>query len=142
VIPDVEKTVSDYLRDDDDVAAIVDERVVGSTPKKTEDPWVRVTLLDAPQDPRSSNDHLVAAYLQLDCYAGRTGLNGSQQAQAALLGRTVRAALMKIGDAEHDGAVVSEARINGDARVPDEALEDARERRVLTTTVYLHAVPA
>lgn len=132
LIPDAEKLISDYLRDQGAVAAIVGRRVLGHSPASKDEPWVLVTQLSAPQDANSSADHLVAFFLQFDCYAGRDG----GQPEANLLGRTVRAALVV---ADKSIEEVSAARINGDARILDTELEPARDRRALTATVYAHA---
>lgn len=130
MIPDIEKVVAYYLRESDDF----DSRVVGKTPDSIADSWVRLTVLDAPQSPGSSTDYSVAFYLQFDCYAGATG----GQPEASELARTVRSLLMDIADADHSGAIVSGARVNGYARIPDTGLEPARERFVLTATVWAH----
>lgn len=135
LIPDAEKLVSDFLRDDVDVAAIVGRRVVGKTPSSIAEPWVLLRQLGGPSDATSSTDHLVAFYLQLDCYAGAAG----GQPEANLLGRTIRAALKTMTGEILDGAVVGRVRINGDSRIPDVAFEPARERRVVTTTIHMHA---
>lgn len=137
-IPDGEKIVGTFLRGHEDVVAL-GTRIVGETPSSVEDSWVRLTQLDAPSDPRSSVDHLVAFYFQIDCYASHVGISGSQQREVALLASTVRAVLMAMPSAAHSGAVVSRVRINGDSRQPDTQLEDARERRIITATVYMHA---
>lgn len=130
MIPDAEAVLTAYLK------PIVDDlgaTVRGRTPGSTVAPWVRLTLLDAPPtDPIS--DHHIAALIQLDCYAGRDGA----QAEAELLARTVRASLRDIAHAEHAGAVVTGSRISGFGRVPDTALEPARERVIVTATVWMH----
>lgn len=136
LIPDAEKLVSDYLRDVPEVAAIVGRRVVGKSPgvDGTAEPWVLLRQLGAPSDPRSKVDHLVAFILQLDCYAGADG----GQPEANLLGSTVRGALMAMPGETFTGAVVSRVVINGDARIPDVTYETARERRIVTATVWMH----
>lgn len=131
MIVDAEKLVSKHLRE---LPALVDlgVRVVGKTPGDTTEPWIRVTQLDATQQDRA--DRLVPFYLQFDCYAGKTG----GQPEATLIGRTVREALTEIPNSHSDGTV-SGAQINGAARIPDTALEGARERVIVTATVYAHA---
>lgn len=132
LIPDAEKVTSYYLRQHPAVVAL-DARIVGKTPSSTAAPWVRVTQLDASQDDTSQFDHLVEFYLQLDCYAGATG----GQPEASLLARTVRAAVIDM-PGEHDDCIVTRARISGAARVPDQALEPARERVIVTAIVTAH----
>jgi hypothetical protein len=141
VIPDIEKLLGAYLRNYDALADL-GVRVIG-TPGPGFDfdtaPWIRLTVLDAPSD--SPADHHIGFYCQLDCYASKAGISGSQQKEASLVARTVREALRDIAGAHADG-VVAGARINGFARIPDTDLEPARERIVLTTTTFAHAVPA
>lgn len=127
VIPDIEKVVSNHIRN------LVDVRVVGKTPKDTEDAWVRVTQLDARQ--LNTADHLIEFLLQLDVYAGKDG----GQPEASLLTRNVRAALGDIHEASHQDAVVNGASIVGSARIPDQDFEPARERFALNVTVWAHS---
>lgn len=137
MIVDGEKVISRYLRgrlEADEDAGIAATRVVGKTPSDLAAAWVRITELDAPQDPSSQFDHLVAFYLQLDCYASATG----GQPQAKLLARTVRAALLDAPAASHTDCVVTSARVNGFSRVPDTGIEPARERVIITATIHAH----
>jgi hypothetical protein len=129
---DAERLVSDWLRNDTDVAAIVDRRVVGKPPSDIGPPWVRVTLLDAPQE--DTSDYSSGYYLQLDCYASNDG----GQPEAFTLGRAVRAALVALARTTSELGIVSGTQINGHARVPDAALEPARERVIITATVWAH----
>jgi hypothetical protein len=133
VIPDMEKVVSDYLRADPNVQAVA-SRIVGKTPATTTEPWVRVTQLDAANDPTSRVEHLIAYLMQFDCYAGSEG----GQPEANLLGRIVRASLILMPGV-HDSVVVSSTRIVSDPRIPDTDFEPARERRILTARIHAHA---
>lgn len=137
MIPDGQKVISKYLREHPAVAAL-GAKVVSKTPTDQSTEWVRVTELDAPQEPGSRADHLVAHFMQFDCYATEKG----GLPEAATLARTVRAALVDIGDAQHEGAVITGARISGYGRFPDGELEPARERYIITATVWAHALPA
>lgn len=132
-VVDMEKIASDYLRTRPAVEAL-SARVVGKTPSSTVDPWVRVTRLEATNDPSSKVEHLIAYLLQLDCYAGEEG----GQPEANSLGRSVRAALVEMPGIV-GGAVVTSARIAGDIRLPDGDFEPARERVVLTARIHAHA---
>lgn len=133
MIPDPEAVLTAYL---EDYAAEVGATVVDQTPDDTTDPWVRLTLLDAPAD--GIVDHLVPAFVQLDCYAGTTGEDGHEQ--ASLLARTIRAALVTIAAGVHEGAVVTGARIDGFRRDPDDTVDEpARERFQISATVWMHA---
>lgn len=127
LIPDVEKVVGKYLRDNFGL------RVVGKTPDNTDDSWVRLTKLGGPQT--SEADHLVPFLVQLDCYAGADG----GQPEAVTLGLEVRDALRQIGSYAHTGATVSGASVVNDARIPDDDFEPARERVILTANVWAHS---
>jgi hypothetical protein len=132
LIPYAEKLVSDHLRSYPGVEDL-EARVRGTTPDTLDEPWVRVTMLDASQT--DVPDHLVGFYFQFDCYAGKEG----GQPEASLLARTVREALTNLEGTFTDGTV-SGVRINGQARIPDpDADEPARERVILTATVYAHS---
>lgn len=131
MIVDAEAALTAYLEDAVDALGAT---VRGRTPDSHEDPWVRLTLLDAPATDGGITDHHIAAYVQFDCYAGRTG----GQAEANLLGRTVRDALRTIATADLDDAVATGARIDGHSRQPDTDFEPARERVIVTATVWLH----
>lgn len=130
MIVDAERLISDHLRE------TTDHRIVGRTPKDRAEPWVRVTQINAPSDPTSQVDHLVAFYLQFDCYAGAEG----GQPEASLLAREIREALNEAPITDFDGAVVSSVKINGASRIPDDAIEPARERFILTSTIHMHSV--
>lgn len=128
MIPNGEKVVADHVRD------ATGYRVVSKTPDTIVDPWIRYTQLDARQIRRP--DHLVEFYIQFDCYAGKDG----GQPEATAIGRELRAALQELPGTSDDEVVVSEVRINGDARIPDLDFEGARERKVLTALIYMHSV--
>lgn len=138
MIPDIEKVLAEYLRGRDEFTS----RVVGKTPSSKSPggvslSWVRLTVLDAPQAEGSTADRLVPFYVQFDCYAG-ADKEGEQhgQPEASLIARTVRALLVEMPDHSHSEAVVTAARINGMTRVPDAGFEPARERIILTATVW------
>lgn len=135
VIPDGEKVFGGYLRTHPDITAL-GARIVGQTPKTTTDPWVRLTQLDATSV--RSLERLIVYMVQLDCYAGKAGVDGSQQAQASLIVRTVRAALHAMPDTALDGMVVTSVRFIGMPRIPDSDFEPARERYVLTALIHAH----
>lgn len=137
-IPDGEKIAGAHLRTHADVVAL-GTRIVGETPDSIEDSWVRLTQINAPSDPGSRADYLVTFSFQLDCYASKAGLDGSPQKEASLIARTVRAVLIEMPAASHSGAVVSRVQITSDGRVPDTQLEPARERRIITANVWMHA---
>lgn len=136
MIPSAEKVVRAHLAADATVTAIAPAPRIGPrTPTSTEEPWVRITLFD---DPPTDDgvDHHIAAYMQIDCFAGTNG----DQGDADDLSRAVRAALATMPSASHDGAVVSGIRRPTRARIPDVDFEPAMERYTVTVTVYLHAI--
>jgi hypothetical protein len=134
MILNAEAIVGSYLREHPDLIAI-EARVLGSAPKKTGKPWVRTTLLD-PENVTGTNqvEHLVAYYMQLDCYAGSEG----GQPAAFRLAKAVRAALVDITKAELEGAVATDVEFPSMPRIPDTDFEPARERFVLDACVYMH----
>lgn len=130
MIPSAEKIVSAYLR------SITGERVVSVTPVETLEPWIRVTLLADPSTDGGVADHLIEAMLQVDCFAGESGGQGTVD----LLRRTVRESFTTMHTASHTGAVVTGCEVTGTARIPDVAFEPAMERYAMTVTVWMHSV--
>jgi hypothetical protein len=127
--PPAEKLVAKYLRTETGL------RVVAKTPDDTTISWVRLTQLAAPQQANSRADHLVAFYMQLDCYAGEDG--GEPEADS--MQRAVCEALARIDEADHADGEVTAGRIENSTRNPDLELEPARERFIVTATVYAHS---
>lgn len=139
LLPNVEAIVGDALRNHPDIAAI-GARVAGSTPATITLPWIRVTQLDMP-DAGNSLEHLVSPMVQLECYAGKAATNAhAGQMEAWRLKATARAILAGLKGSVTNGAVVTGVVFTGDARIPDTAMEPARERYILTADVTLHAV--
>lgn len=140
LIPDIEAVVGPYLRADTDVTALVDaSRILGQAPGTTDDAWVRITQLDA-RNQTEPVDHLILFMVQLDCYASKTGLDGSQQKEATLIARTVRASL-KAAAGTHDDTVITGVSVS-QSRQPDTDFEPARQRVILTAQVWAHGTPA
>lgn len=133
MIADLEKIAADYIRTNSAVHALT-TRVVSKTPDTTTTAWVRTTTLDARDDARSNLDHLITYLVQFDCYSGATG--GKPEASA--LARTVRAAL-KAMPGKHDGAIITRVAFTGHIRIPDTALEPARERFIVTAEIRAHS---
>lgn len=131
--PDIEQIVADYLREHPDVRAVV-QRVVSRTPTSTGTPWVRWVQIDdwGQGDPA---DHLRGYLLQFDCYAGS---DNSREA-ASLIARTVRAALVAMVGVHRDAVITGvPPRLIGASRIPDDRLDPARERVIVTATVFAH----
>lgn len=135
MIVDAEKLVSNYLREHVRITPL-GARVVGKTPDSTIAPWIRVTQINAPQG--GVPDHHVAFTLQLDCYAGKTG----GQPEANSLAIAARAALQDAHLSTHALGIVSGCAISSDMRLPDTDFEPARDRRVITATVWAHPKPS
>lgn len=135
--PDVEKLTGTYLRGDSDVIALVDDRVGGKHPRATDTPWVKIVQIG---DSVIGNRpvHLVAVNLQIDCYGGEDEYTA--HGEASELARTIRQSLSVMADDTHTGAVVSDVKFGPMSRVPDTAFEPARERFILSATVYCHEV--
>jgi hypothetical protein len=134
---DGEKLIRDYLEQHPAVAALSVE-IVGKTPKDTDEAWVRVTQFDAPRVVHGRN--LIAFYFQLDCYASKRGISGSQQAEAAQIAGAIFDALAELDGANYqaDGATVTGCDPNMGPRLPDSDLTPARERYASTATVWAH----
>jgi hypothetical protein len=133
MIPDAEKILTAHLAAE---LADLGARVVGRTPGSTEEPWVRLTQLDAKTVDGSRSDHLIEFYLQADCYAGLDG----GQSEASTVARRARDAFVAAPAATHTGATVTGAEINsGPARMPDTDFEPARERYTLTATIWAYS---
>jgi hypothetical protein len=135
VIPDAPAIIGSFLRSHPDVMAL-DARVAGSLPKSFTKPWVKITQLDATNVTGGWPEHLINYYMQFDCYAGSTPENA--QEQASLIGRTIRAVLHDLTEQDIPNVVVTQVAFTGDARIPDEAFEPARERVVLDAEVRIH----
>lgn len=133
LIPDIEKTVSRYLREHADIIAL-GARVVATPPADRSTPWVRVTQLDDQAVDGSRAEHLIEFMLQLDCYAGASG----GKPEASTLARTVRAALAAMPGTQN-GVVVTGVQFLSGAYIPDTEFEPARERYIRTVTVWAHA---
>lgn len=132
---DAELIVSQYLQ------AALATRVVGRTPSNTSGTWITLTQLDARAVGDHRSDHFVDYLLQLDVYAGgRPELWPlAHAARAAMRGLPgVRTATGP--DDETLEAVVTGVVFSGMARIPDTDFEPARERVVLTASVYAHPV--
>lgn len=140
--PNIEALVGTWLREHPEVS-VLGARVAGATPATTTAPWVRVTLLGARDSRDSSIEWFVDYILQLDCYAGKAAQDSHNgQAEAWQLKATVRAALKDMQGRSFTDAVVTDVTFSGDARLPDTAMEPARERYVLTVTVSAHGLQA
>ncbi len=133
----MEKILVDYLGGDSAIEGIVGDRIATKTPRTLDEPWIRLSVLADPPAGKSSVDHNIAFYVQLDCYAGEEGT----QAAANLLARSVRASLGEMPKQEHDGAVVSGVKVEGSRPMPDDTFEPTMDRYIVTATVWAHSRP-
>lgn len=137
ILPDIEALVGGWLRDHPDLQSL-NVRVAGATPSSMTNPWIRVTMLAAPDAGSSQTEHLIDFTLQLDCYAGSTAMQAfAGQARASLVARRARAILKGREGGQADGVVVTRVRTGG-ARLPDTTFEPAMERYVLTVDLMAH----
>lgn len=134
--PSGQKIVSDYLRAHETIAAL-SARVVSKTPdeENRDEPWVRVTQLDAP-DRTEPVRRLTEFYFQLDCYAGDEG----GMPEADRLARAVCDALNELNGANYtdQGAVITGSRANPGRGGRDEDLTPPREFFLATALVWMH----
>lgn len=128
MIPDAEAVITAYLD------AEMTTRIVPRTPSSTGDPWVRVTLLYDDSTDGGVIDRSIEFTLQLDCFAGRNGTQGT----AALIYRQVREKMAAIAGVR-SGVVVSGCEVAGNGRSPDPTFEPAMERYIATATVWMHS---
>jgi uncharacterized protein (DUF2126 family) len=134
VIPNGQLIISNYLREHADVSALV-SRVVANPPDENlrGAPWIMFTLLSAPQDEESRHDWLVEFYFQLDIYAGASGGFPAIWAMA----RAVRRAIVQMPANGVEDAVCSRAKVNGFNPQKDTDMEPARDRFIMTASVWL-----
>lgn len=139
-LPDVEIIVGDFIATHPDVVAL-QANVAGRIPADFSKPFVRVTRLDAQKEARSRVNYLMSYLMDFDCYASSTAVKEDrQQAEASLLGRTVRAVLESMQERVIGGVSFTCAHFAIDARLPDMDFSPARERVKLSVEIYGRAV--
>jgi hypothetical protein len=137
-ILDAVAIVGDYLRGSEAVAALVGKRVSHKSPDTFEEPWVRITQLDARNETGNRKvEHLVSYYLQIDCYAG----SDNRYAEAFDLAAAVRVALTVMPKASLEGGVATDVGFLSMPAQPDMDLKPARERLILDAEVFMHPRP-
>lgn len=125
----LEKLVANYLRTTDGL------RVVAKTPNDTDEAWVRVRLLVSRQPDNLPFYRFREAYVQVDCYASVD--NG--QPEASQMAEAVSLALSEMDQAEHEEGEVTACRIeNGGMHEPDTNFNPARERFIVTASIWAH----
>lgn len=134
MLPDIEILVVQHLRNTAAVTALT-TRIGTKSPSNLAGQFVKVTVLDDQQTAGSKALHLVDCLVQIDCYGSSN--HDSAHAEASLLARTVREAVVAMPAAAHTGAVVTSARAS-QRHLPDTELDPARERYIVTGTLSLH----
>lgn len=129
--PNMEKLVSDFLRDQDEVAALIADRVYTAIPKAATYPLVRVSLLES--TPVSGSQPLWAElhYMQVEAFGGSKG-------DAWRIAATCRAALDQRLVGTYSEGVVNGVDSGGMIDQPDETFEPAKPRWLFTSTITAH----
>lgn len=135
MLPDIEVVVVQHLRNTQSVIDLT-TRIGTRTPENLAGQFVKVTLIDDVQAANVPALHLVKPLVQVDCYGSSN--RDSAHAEASLLARTIREALVAMPDATHTGCVVTAARTSS-RRLPDTDLDPARERYIVTCDLTLHS---
>lgn len=126
--PNMEALVSAFLRDQDEVVALVEDRVYTALPKGVTWPAVRVTqLLDTPT---SQPLWALAFNIQLEAWGG-------SKEDAWRIASTCRAAIDQRITGTHEGyGVVNGTEPSSMFDLPDEDFEPAKPRWIVTCTIY------
>jgi uncharacterized protein DUF3168 len=135
VLPvDIEALVSAFLRDQDEIAALVEDRVYTALPKAPRFPAVRVTqIIDRPIEPRGVLWGL-AFSVQVEAFGGG-------KAAAWRIAATARAAIDQRLKGVHDGyGVVTGSDPGTMMDLPDTMFDPAVPRWLFTSTVWAHPV--
>jgi len=129
LIPDDEALAIDYLDSHASITALVGTRVSTQLPASPTFPYL--TVQSAAGIEKDAN-HLDEAYLDLLAWA-------NSKADAKLLIRTARAALLDAPNTTHSRGVVSHARTTLTPRwLPDESINPPRPRYVTTVALTIH----
>ena len=127
--PNMEALVSAFLRDQDEVTALVGDRVYTALPKAITWPAVRVTqIIDAP----TSGSPLwgIAYSMQVESWGG-------SKDEAWRIAATCRAAIDARITGVHEGhGVVNGSEPSSMFDLPDEDFEPAKPRWIVTCTIY------
>lgn len=133
LLPDVEQLLSAFLRDQDEITAIVGQRVYTELPATKVYPLVRLTrfggspVFDRPL-------YLDRAQLQIDCYGGPKRL-------ANELAETCRAVMAARLPGVYDEAAVTAVGFGALTYLADDTFEPAKPRFLSTISVTLHPLP-
>ena len=138
LLPDAERIVSEFLRGDARMDAIVSDRIYTTFPANAGmDPLVLIQRIGGVV-PLSIPLVLDGVDLQIDCYGG-------PKRTAERLAQTMRATLTELEGTIHPGeGIVSAVRFGAMRWLPDETYSPPRARYVADVTVHVRAavVPA
>lgn len=136
-LPDVERLVANFLREDARMSALVGDRVYTVFPAQAGNDPLLILQRIGGEPPRSIPLVVDAAQLQLDAYGG-------PKAAAHELAALTRAVLYELEGATRPEGVVSAVRFGAFRWLPDETFTSPRPRYVfdVTLTVRTAAVPA
>ena len=122
LLPDIEALVSQFLRDQDEIVALVDDRVYTAIPNDPTWPLLRLQrVAGAPVLSRPL--HVDAPVVQLDAYGG-------SKSQARTLIETARAVIAARLEGVHALGVVAGVTFGSMSWLPDTAYSPARSRFV------------
>lgn len=126
---DVERLMSEWLRDQPEIEALVDDRVYTVIPKDPEFPLIRLTLIDERTVfPRPR--YLTSSLIQLDCYGG-------PKVVARAVADAVCDLLSAIFVGSHDAGVVTAVETSM-RYLPDGSYDPAKPRYPVDVTVHSH----
>lgn len=130
LLPNVEALVSEFLRDQAEVAAICSNRVYTALPANVGFPAVRVVQYDT-EFVTHQPLWVAAPLLQIDCWA-------DSKTVAWTLAATCMAALSERVEGGHTLGVVSGVRFSGWSDQPDTDYEPAKPRFFFTAQLTVH----
>lgn len=130
--PNVEALLSTFLRDQQELIDLVDDRIYTVIPKLATYPLVRVQqIIDVPA---GSPLWAIASTLQVDAWGG-------SKADAFRISNTARALIDSRLSGEYDGYGVVNGTTAGSAMdLPDEDFDPAKPRWIFSCTIYVRPI--
>lgn len=136
MVPDAERIVSAWLRDQAEITALVEQRVYTALPEGPTFPLLRITRIGGA--PISSQPlHLDAATIQFDAYGGpkKTALTIAETVRELLSTEDFRVAHEIDGDPVGTVTAVQWGIL---AYVPDDLYTPAQPRYVFDASIFVH----
>lgn len=137
LLPDVERLLSSFARQQDEVTALVDQRVYTMLPASPTFPAVRLT--------RYGGSPVTDRPLWLDQALVQWDVWGGRKVRAHEIAQTLRAALAARLVGTHDDGVVTGVTFGELRWLPDDTVAAdeglARARYLFTSTVWAHPLP-